>query len=47
MYGVFLYEFYLDEAKKQGYCEALTSSPPVSCRILKWCHVIEVNLEYA
>ena len=33
MYGVFLYEIYLDEAKKQGYCEALTSSPPVSCRI--------------
>ena len=22
-YGVFLYEIYLDEAKKQGYCEAL------------------------
>ena len=32
-YGVFLYEIYLDEAKKQGYCEALPSSPPVSCRI--------------
>ena len=22
-YGVFLYEIYLDEAKKQGYCDAL------------------------
>ena len=32
-YGVFLYEIYLNEAKKQGYCEALPSSPPVSCRI--------------
>jgi hypothetical protein len=26
-YGVFLYEIYLDEAKKQGHCEAEPQCP--------------------